>query len=120
MCYWGGRWKRCKLYDYLGTNRSGTPPGGKRHLIQGEGSAARMSNELRPQDPSGGVRLTTSRANICALPVDTYAAGVVERNLFLFPCHRGLVSGRCLDRPAAALHDSPIGSLLKRSSYPQC
>ena len=27
------------------------PPGGKRHLIQGEGSDIQISNELRPQDP---------------------------------------------------------------------
>ena len=40
-------------------------------------------------------------------------AGVVVKNMFVFPCHRGLLSGRWLDWPAASRHDSPIGSLLK-------
>ena len=39
-----------------------TSPGGKRRLIQGEGSTARISNGLRTQNPGGGeVRLTSSR-----------------------------------------------------------
>ena len=47
------------------------------------------------------------------------AAGAVIRNMFVFLCHRGLLSGRCLDWPAAGRHDSLIGSLLTQSGYPQ-
>ena len=41
-------------------------------MIRGEGSTARISNELRPPDPGGGVRLTAPRDRMCAPLVDTY------------------------------------------------
>ena len=59
----GGR----QLDDDFATYRSGTPPGGKRQLIRGEGSG--------PQDPGGGVRLTAPRTDRFVLPVDTYDCG---------------------------------------------
>ena len=69
------------------------------------GSATRNSNELRPQDPgSGDVWLTASRTETFALPVENY--GVVVRNMFVFPRHGGLLSGRWFDRPAASRHNS--------------
>ena len=110
----GGR----QLHDDLATNRSRAPPCGKGHLIRGEGSAARISNELRPQDPGGGVCLTASRVRMCALPVDTYGRGSGCEELVSLPLQRGFVE-RPVPRPAGR-HDSPIGSLLKRSRYPQC
>ena len=114
----GGRRRRwCQLHDDLATNCRAAPCG-KRHLIRGEGSAARISNELRPQDPGGGVSLTASRVRMCALPVDTYGRGSGCEELVSLPLQRGFVE-RPVPRPAGR-HDSPIGSLLKRSRYPQC
>ena len=107
-----------QLHDDLPTNRSEIPPGGKRHLIWGEGSAARISNELRPQDAGGGVRLTTSWAKMCARPMDTYGRGSGCEEHVSFPLPQGLVERPV--PPAAGRRDSPIGSLLKRSRYPQC
>ena len=48
-------------YDFFSRD-SGSSPGGKRRLIWGGGSAARISNGTGPQDPGGGeAQLTTSR-----------------------------------------------------------
>ena len=57
----GGR----QFHDDLATSHSGTSLGGKRRLIWGEGSTARISNELRPPDPGGGVQLTAPRDKMC-------------------------------------------------------
>ena len=67
----GGR----QLHDDVATHRSGMPPGGKRRLIWGGGSAAWINNEFRPPDTGGGVRLTASRAKMFVHPVDTYGRG---------------------------------------------
>ena len=58
--------------------------GGKGHLIRGEGSAARIINELRSQDPGGGVKLTAFWAKMHALPVDTYGRGSGCKDLVSF------------------------------------
>ena len=56
----------------------------------GGGSAARISNELRPQDPGGGdVWLTASRAEPFALPVDTYGCRSGCEEHIHFPPTRG-------------------------------
>ena len=58
---------------------------GKQQLIQGEGSPARISSELQPQDPSGGVRLTAPWADRFVLSVETYdrRSGCEQHILFL-------------------------------------
>ena len=62
----GGR----RLCDDLTPTGCGTSPGGKRRLIRGGGSAARISNVIRPQDPGGGeVQLTSSRDEAVECPV---------------------------------------------------
>ena len=51
-----------QLCNDLALSGCGTSPGGKQRLIRGVGSAARISNGTRPQDPGGGeVQLTPSR-----------------------------------------------------------
>ena len=61
-------------------------------LIRGGGSAARISNELRPPDPGGGdVWLTTSRAETFALPVDPCGHGSGCEENVRFPPTQGLV-----------------------------
>ena len=64
----GEGWRQ--LCHELTPSGSGTSLGGKRRLIRGGGSAARISNGIRPQDPGGGeVRLTSSRDEAVARPV---------------------------------------------------
>ena len=54
----GGR----QLCNDLTPSGNRTSPGGKGRLIRGGGSAARISNGIRPQDPGGGeVQLTYFR-----------------------------------------------------------
>ena len=43
-----------QLRHELAPNDRGASPGGKRNLIRGGGSAARISNGTRPQDPGAG------------------------------------------------------------------
>ena len=49
----GGEGRQWLCYD-LPSGGSGTSPGGKRRLIRGGGSTARISNDVRPQDHGGG------------------------------------------------------------------
>ena len=64
-----------------------------RRLIWGGRSAARISNELRPPDPSGGdVWITASRAETFALPVDTYGRGSGCEEYVHFPLTWSLLS----------------------------
>ena len=49
----GGEGREQIHYD-LSPCGSGEPPGGKRRMIRGGGSAARISNGTGPQDPGGG------------------------------------------------------------------
>ena len=82
-------------------------------------------HELRPQDSGGGdVRISTSRDETNALPVDTYgrgmAAGLIVQNMFVFPGHGGRLNGRYLDRPAAGRHNSLMGSIREQLKYPKC
>ena len=65
-----------QLCDSLAPGGSGTLPGGKRRLIRGGGSASRISNGLRPQDPSGGEGwLISSRDEVVVLPVANAGCG---------------------------------------------
>ena len=56
------RWYRRILQPSAGGQETTTDPG--------EGSIARISNRLRPQDPGGGVWSTGARLDKCMQPVD--------------------------------------------------
>ena len=61
---------RERIHYDLSPCDSGASPGGKRRLIWGGGSAARISNETGPQDPGGGeARLTASQDTAVTQPV---------------------------------------------------
>ena len=86
-----------QLHDDLATqHRSGTS---KRQLIRGEGSAARISNELQPPDPGCGVRLVASRAKLLAPPMDTWHGSSGEEHV-CFPLPQVIVE-QPVPRPTA-------------------
>ena len=100
-CYRDGRGEGGRqLHDDLATCRSRTSPGGKRRLIWEGGSAVRNSNELRPPDPGGGVRLTTSRTKTLVPPADTHDRGGTYEEHVCFPLAQGSVEQPVL-RPAS-------------------
>ena len=54
ICSPDGRWRgRGQIRYDIPPGGSGASPGGKRKLIRREGSAARISDRTRPQDPGG-------------------------------------------------------------------
>ena len=63
----------------------------ERRLIRGGGSAARISNELRPPDPSGGVRFIASQARMYVPPVDASDHGSIGEIHVCFPLPEGFV-----------------------------
>ena len=69
--------------------------------IRGEGSAAGISNELRPPDPGGGICLVGSRARMSAPPVDAYDHGSIGEGHVCFPLSQGFVE-RPVPRPACS------------------
>ena len=91
---------RRQLHGDIATHGSGTPSGGKRQLIRGEGSIVRISNILRPQDPGGGARLTgrlTGQTGACC-QWTWIAPGVVRKDRIVFLLLGDLFNDRRLDR----------------------
>ena len=85
----GGR----QLHNNFATRRSRMPLCGKPRLTWGGGGG--RGQQL------GSVINFDNRSKTFASPVDTYDGGGGFEEHVLFPCHRGLLIGRCLDCLAA-------------------